>query len=449
MLRPTAGSFRPMWRLRTARREVQPGPFMKRFLVQGASLVASRLVTRLAQAAAIVVLARVLSPAGFGLYGALTSAVTLAVTLGNLGLRQAAARQIGQGLMTPGQAAATMSLLWIPLTVASIAGLGLASMGQSVELDSESKLALSIALAAALYVTLVQGVNLGRQQVKMFGFTDAGPRVLQAVAIGGLALVGSLTLASALWTFAVGFVVVAPIAVVAATRGGGRLQLAFAQTPTMIRYGLLFAISMFIITLQSRLGVFVLERGGDASAAGQFFAAQRMNEILLEIATAFGLVLFSQTVRANTFRESLELAMRPALGLFVLFVLLAGATVLAAPWATELVLGAAYSDAGPLVQILALGLPPAAFIKIMNGVVAGSGKPLLSAAIVGVGLAVNVALAIAWAPAAGAIGVAWAMVISLYAAMAAYAAVAMFGYGVTPGSILVRLRRPRSDGARS
>ncbi len=407
--------------------------------------MASRLLTRLAQAAAVVVLARVLSPEGFGIYGALTSTITLAVTLGNLGLRQAAAWRIGQNQMTPGQAAATLSVLWLPLSVLAMGGVALA-LGPRLGAQGPGVLiSVVLAVAGGLYVTLIQGVNLGRQQVKVFGLTDAGPRVIQAVAVGGLALLGLLTLSSALWTFTLGFLLVAPVAVFFAIRGGGRFVPRLAETPRMVRYGLLFAVSMFIITLQSRLGVLILERMGDPGAAGQFFAAQRMNEILLEVATAFGLVLFSQTVRAPSFRDSLAMAFRPAIGLFVLFVALAAGTALFAPLVARMLLGAAYADIGPLIQVLALGLPAAAFVKIMNGVVAGGGKPILSASVVGAGLVVNLVLAVLLVPAMGAMGSAWALVAALYMAMAVYVGVGVAGYGVEP----VAVARQVLDGVRS
>lgn len=381
---------------------------------------------------AFVLLARVLSPGGFGAYGVLTSAIFLTGQLGNLGLRQSAAYRIGRKQMTDGEAMGVMLAFW-PL--ASVGCIGSLLVLNSEALNAiggfEAKIALAIAMTALLLITLFQGVFLGRGGIKQFALTDAGPRILQSALVGVLWLLGVLTLQTAIWSFAASFLILAPVVLWICLKGAAPLTFSVGNTLNMIRHGFLFAMSMFLIGLQGRVGVFFLSTTAGNDATGQFFAAQRACEIFLELATAVGLVLFSDAARSESVDENLKSAMGVAASMFLLFLVIGGTVAIAAPLFVSIVLGAAYAEAIPAIRILAIGLAPAAFIKIMNGVIAGSGKPFISAGVVGGGLLLNVIIALVLSSRSGPLAPAWSMVLSQFAMAVAYLAVCRFSFGVT------------------
>ena len=401
-------------------------------LVRTFTILGSRLLTRAAQMVAFVLLARVLSPGGFGAYGVLTSAVFLTGQIGNLGLRQSAAYRIGRKQMTDGEAMGVMFAFWPFASIACIGSLlvlcheALAAIG-----GLEAKIAIAIAMTALLLITLFQGIFLGRGGIKQFALADSGPRVLQSVLVGGLWLLGFLTLQTAVWSFAVSFLILAPVVLWMCLKGAAPLKFSVSTAPDMIRHGFLFALSMFFIGLQGRVGVFFLSTTAGDVAAGQFFAAQRACEIFLELATAVGLVLFSDAARSDSVGENLKSAMAVAASMFLLFLAIGAGIAIAAPLFVSIVLGAAYADAVPAIRILAIGLAPAAFIKIMNGVIGGSGKPFISAGVIGGGLVLNVVVAFALSGRGGFLAPAWSMVISQFAMAIAYVAVCKFSFGVT------------------
>ncbi|CAN7416796.1 polysaccharide biosynthesis C-terminal domain-containing protein [Phenylobacterium sp. LjRoot219] len=388
-------------------------------------MLASRGVTRVAQVVAFLVLARALSPSGFGAYAVITSAVFLAGQIGPLGLRQASAYRIGQSLMTDGQALGVLALFW-PLTalvcMAAVFGLNQTAFEG---FGAGPTAAVLIATAAVLLLNLLQGVFLGRGEIKAFSFSDAGPRVLQSLLALSLWLTGALTLNTALWSFAAGFLVLAPIVVWMAARSAQRLSPAVGQAPAMIRHGFLFAVSAFLVTLQGRVGVFFLSGAHGPEAAGQFFAAQRASELFLELATAVGLVLFSETARSGPNRETLRSAMRTAGGLFVMFLGVGAVAAFTAPWLVLVLLGPQYAEATDALRVLAIGLAPAAAVRVLNSVIAGMGKPYISAGIVLVGIAINAAACALLAPRYGAVGAAAGLAIGQFVAATVYAAVCL------------------------
>lgn len=404
---------------------------MKMLVLKAATILGSRMLTRASQVVAFILLARVLSPAGFGAYGVLTSAVFLSGQIGNLGLRQSAAHRIGQKRMSDGDAMGVLLAFWPPAAVVCAGAVlwfngkalgDLAAGGGAFGLQA----ALALAAAGVLFTVLIQGVFLGRGEIRNFSLADAGPRVLQSAFITVLWLAGLLTVATAVWSFALGFLLLIPVTAWLALRSASPLRFRLAEAPDMVRHGLIFAASMFLITLQGRIGVFWLTSVEGPDVAGQFFAAQRVTEIVLELATAVGLVLFSEATRAGSLKDNMAAALKTALLLSGMFLVIGAAVALAAPLVVPLLLGEAYAEAVPIVRILALGLAPAAFVKIMNGVVAGSGKPALSAAVIGLAALLNLFAVAVLTPIWGSSGAATALSASYFAAALAYFFLALF-----------------------
>src|SRR5690606_28529470 len=124
---------------------------------------------RVAQLIAFILLARFLTPAEFGYFGIVTSAIPLAAMLGSLGLRQSFAYEIGGGRFEAGDAVATMLLIWPLLTIVSSAGVWYA-MEKDVGGVSANGLAAIIALGVggAMFINMVQGVFLGTGNIGRF-----------------------------------------------------------------------------------------------------------------------------------------------------------------------------------------------------------------------------------------------------------------------------------------
>lgn len=379
---------------------------------------------------AFVLLARVLSPAGFGAYAVLTSGVFLAGQIGTLGLRQAAAYRIGRETMTDGKALGLLVTVWPFLSIACAVAVYLINKQALEDLGLSLGIAILASVAAVLFLNLIQGIFLGRGEIKAFALADAGPRVLQSALCAALWLAGMLTINTALWSFMAGFALLIPIVLWMAAKPAKGFGVDLGQAPGMVRYGLLFAVSMFLILLQGRIGVFFLSGAKGAVEAGQFFAAQRANEIFLELASAIGLVLFSETSRSKSPDESLRAALKTATGLFALFLVVGLAAASVAPFLVKVLLGPQYSEAASVLRILAIGLAPAAAVRVLNSVVAGVGRPYVSAGMVLAGIGLNAALCALLVPAYGADGAAVGLVAGQAGAALGYVVFCRIGFGI-------------------
>lgn len=398
---------------------------------QALTMVFGRGIIRVAQLIAFVFLARALTPAEFGWYGIIISAITLTATLGTLGLRQSFAYEIGQERLTPGQAVGT-SLAIVPVMFVAC-GIVIALLYGDRILALEGgmgPLIIGLALLGALFMMLLQGVFLGRGAITSFMLSESLPRLILLVSAVALGVMGLLNLTSSLWIQAATLLVPMPLLVYLAIKGTGRIGTAFRRLGPMIRYGLVVAFNTFVVMLSTRVSMFVIEHFVGAAASGQFFAAIRVTEIFLDIATAVGLVLFSRNTRNKDTRAAVTESVTITGSLFWMFALIAAVMALAAPILLTVAVGDSYAGAVPALQILAIGLAPSAAHKIIYPALAGSGKPAAGTPALLTSFGVTLTLALILVPWLGLIGGAVAFVIGQFALLIGYAITCRVRFGV-------------------
>lgn len=379
---------------------------------------------RLAQLLSFVLLARFLRPAEFGWFGIVTTAITLAATLGSLGLRQSIAYQIGREQIRAGEGTATILAVWPLLAVISAIAVYWSCGRDLPDLSPLTAASTILAgVAGTMLVMMLQGVFLGRGNIPAFSATETLPRVLLAVFAFLLAALSIASITNALWAYALSFLLAMPMAIFFALRIDKKLQPQLAALPTLIGYGVAFAFNLFLVTLCSRLSMFIIERYFDAAAAGRFFAAARVNDIFLEAATAFGLVVFSKSVQNSQVDQVIAKTANVACWIFWSFTLGASVIALFAPLVMRLLLGAEYASSGDALRILAMGLGAAAANKVIYPAIAGQGRPLFGSPVIITSLLVNFAFAIFLVPQFGINGGALALVAGQY--------IMLFGYVLT------------------
>lgn len=395
---------------------------MKKLFGQAITILFARGFTRLSQFVAFLILGRFLTPEEFGWFGIVTTAVALAALLGSLGLRQSLAYKIGRNEITTGEATGTALLAW-PLLMAAASTVVFQLYGGNLPGLSqwEAGVVITISISGAMLVMILQGIFLGRGEIRAFSTIETLPRVLLAVFACGLAILAAVSFSFALWAQALSYAVVVPLALFFSLRSTTGLSLGLRKLPSMIRYGIGFAINLFLISLCSRISLFVIERFWGANEAGQFFAAVRVNEIFLEAATTFGLVLFSDSARSGEDDTIPRRNARIACWTFWAFVVGGCLVFFLAPHLIVLLIGSQYLAAGDALRYLALSLGPAAASKVVYPTLAGQGRPWFGTPVIILSLAVNVGLAFLLVPKFGAAGGAMALAVGQYVLYAGYA----------------------------
>jgi O-antigen/teichoic acid export membrane protein len=409
-------------------------------LGQVGQLLGSRGLLISANLVTFVLLARVMDGADFGTYGVFTSAIFLVEAGGHLGLRQAMAHQIGQGQTDVPEALGSVLLVW-PI-MGLVCGLlvwmamdsGLAEGGRWVWLGPAL-----LACAAVVLSSMCQGFFLGTGRVGYFGLVETLPRVLVLLGVLVLALLGQVDALAQSWLFAVCFGVAGMVAFRLANgvKDAGRPRYSIDATWNLIRRGWPFALLLFVLILNTRISMFILAGKLDVTAAGQYFAALRLNDLILQVAASTGLVLFSHAARSSDPQLALVRAVSVTRWGIWIAVIVAAVGLAAMPILVPLVLGGDFAATVPILALLLLALPFAAFCKIVSPTLAGLDRPLLGVLAVVPAIAVNAFICMLLVEPLGAVAGGIALMASQIVMAIGLGAVLVTRYGIRPRDMLL------------
>jgi O-antigen/teichoic acid export membrane protein len=369
------------------------------------SVIASRIAVKFAVLISFLILGRALGAETFGKYAVFSASVYIAFQFANLGLRQASSHVIGQHPQREGAVMRALAIVF-PVSVMTFIGVVWILTHNHSELSLEAGwLSLLLAGLGAVTISFMQGVNLGRGRLGVFNVTEIVLQSVSSLIILGLfllSLIGALELdlSLAIWSLVAGFVTAGAFSLMRTLPGSpSRTEDPFVlgMLSSLLSYGWIYAFVLLLLTVNSRLAVFLIATS-DPAAAGQYFVAQRLSEAFLEIASAVGLVLFSLGARAQDPVEILKYSAALTRSL-VLMALLAGVVLLLV---LPYVLRQTFTETEPIglttIVLLAATLPFTALNRTIYQALAGLGHPRIGAIGYGGAVLLNAGIAYALVP---------------------------------------------------
>jgi O-antigen/teichoic acid export membrane protein len=327
----------------------------------------TRLVMRAANFAVFVLLARSLSVGEFGFYGyVISTALVLAIAF-DLGLRQSGAWVMGQEPASDPAVATHLMTLWLLLgTVGVLACWLLLASGGYVAGYGPLALVAALNVAPMLCLRIGQGVFLGRGDIARLNRSELVSRAVVLTGTVGLWAAGRLDLAAAIWVLLAAHVAAASYLL---WQVGDALRPAAlfdrALVARMLRYGAELWIAVLLLILLGRIGFWIVSWRLGEDALGLYFGSQRLGEILVEVATAVGIVIFSYGVRTADIKSSALDAIRIARLVTALMGLVALVAMLLAVPLLRVMLGPEFAA------------EPSAFRLVMLGALANSYTTML------------------------------------------------------------------------
>ncbi|MEZ5904961.1 MAG: oligosaccharide flippase family protein [Geminicoccaceae bacterium] len=382
-------------------------------LLDACRVVATRLTMRAANFVVFLILARSLTPAEFGAYGYIVASVLMLSVIADLGLRQATAAAIGEG-RDEARLLAQLVLIW--LVLGSVAVLAMHLAIQLVGLLDDTALLWTAALVAApaLFMRTWQGIFLGRGQIAALNRSELASRAVLLLGTAVLAAGGWLALQTIVWLLLLSYLVGS---LVVLTDVAPRLAAADFRAPAiaigLLRRGLGFAAGIIAMIMLGRVGVWIVGGLLSADDLGRYFGLMRLAEMVAEIATAVGMVIFSHGVRrtgerAAAVADTLRLTrLVGALMALVSVVILALAEPLLA-----LALGPAYAGAADAFRLMVVGALAGCYGMMLFPGLSSQGEEKLGALIFVVGTATAALLAFVLTARHGLTGAALAMALA-------------------------------------
>jgi O-antigen/teichoic acid export membrane protein len=344
----------------------------------------------------VVAVARELGPSGQGLFAVAYSLTLLLAQLGGLGLTTAnpyfTAREPAQ------RASIVANSLWLA------AGLGVVLVGVGLALRAVAPDALEglgweplivtlIGVPGALAALFLQSVLLGESRMVAYNLVEAAQATITfaALLVALYALDAGLTGALAVLTAGRYAAVVAYLVLLVPGRFDSRLA------RRMLAYGLRAYVAIVVSFLVIRLDLLLVNGYLGSAEAGLYSVAATIADGMFVLPMVVALNLFPRVARSDSHEQSAEVFR----SLAVLYGALCLLTIPAAQ-AIPLVFGEGFEGSIDLYYWLLPGVYCLGLLTILAHHFAGRGYPKEAAAIWFVGLALNVAINVAFLPGRGA-----------------------------------------------
>jgi O-antigen/teichoic acid export membrane protein len=189
---------------------------------------------------------------------------------------------------------------------------------------------------------------------------------------------------------------------------------------SVLKLGLLFSVSFFILQLNYRIDILLLEKMRDATEVGLYSIGASIAEQIWQLPLAVGIVVFSRTANAEDHKEMTE---RTGVLLRLSFLFSIGIALLMfilVPFLVPLIFGDEYIPSIRIIQLILPGIIMVVMYRILSGHLAGMGRPEITLYVFLPALILNIILNLLWIPEYGGEGAAMATNISYTAGSIGY-----------------------------
>lgn len=370
-----------------------------------------------------VIVARQLGPDGKGILAAIAVYPTLIVSIAEMGIRQATVYHLGKKIYAERDVIATVMFL---LAVSSLLGIALCAAIYFLTDNPNFTLPMILLALAGIPLSLAssmfQGILLGKEQIGKFSKVSWLTQLLKLATVLvfvwllGWGIVGELL---------GGFLTALVMAVYALWLVAKFVPLGFRFIPgltkDLLTLGFSYALALFIISLNYRVDIVILQRLVSPQDLGQYTLGVNLAELLWQLPAALGVVVFSRSANAQDarlFSQSVAKLLRVTFVVAVAGALLLG---LGADIFIRLVYGEAFLPSANVLRFLLPGIVAFTLFKVLNLDLAGRGKPMVALLALLPAVLLNVVLNFVLVPVYGINGSAMASTISYTVAIVTYA----------------------------
>lgn len=326
-----------------------------------------------------VLLARLLGAEGKGIVTSLFVVPNLLISLADMGVRQASAYTIGQKKYSVQEVFSSSLILWVIASVVSVFLLGgYYTVTSTTEfhwlLISIALIFVPIKILEAYYY----GIHQGKQQIEsmnirhMISFLTRFISVVLMVWILGIGVYG----AAAAMLFA-------SLAVVFYSfwtlKNLVKFKFSFVKglPQELFKKGILFALALFVLNMNYRVDILILERFVSASEVGVYSVGVGLAELIWQLPAAIGTVLFSSSANSKSDAEPANQAAK-LLRVSLLFLIMGSVIfALCSRWIVPWIYGSEYQASAQVINYLLPGIILVVIIQVLHASFSGRGYPLV------------------------------------------------------------------------
>lgn len=361
-----------------------------------------------------IILSRILGPSGYGLYSSIIVVPLLVIGFTQLGIRRATMYHLAAKKLPEDSIVSAVFILLLITSLLTILITGL------IFLFSESKTSDPLILAMIMIVVpfvlcnvFAGGIFLGKQEILRANILNAGPTILNLVFVVLFVWVLRLSVRGAFIALFLGNICMF-FFVFVFIRKSYHITWKYHEgiMKSMVRLGVVFALSIFIMQLNYRVDIILLKKYSTLEQVGLYSLAVQIAEQLWHVPYAIETIVLTRSAAsadAQASNRTVASIMRVS---FLISLFFGGIIYLVVPSLIPLIFGSGFARSVPMIRGILPGVMLMVVFRILNSRLAGMGKPQLAIYSFIPALFINLILNILWIPQYGGMGAVWATNIS-------------------------------------
>lgn len=370
--------------------------------------IATRFILLFGSFIVSIVLARLLGPEGKGIMTAVLVFPTLIASLADMGIRQSTAYYVGRKQYSLNDIISSISFLWLITTAGSMVSVLLYFyFGPSNHYSWDILIVALLIIPFKLIENYAKGIMLGRNQIGVINFSQIIHLIANYIFVFLFVWILDLNVLGALIAqVGISFTVATYYLIKVIPYGKIRFK-PIKPIPRKIFFrGFSFAIVLFIINLNYKVDIMMLDYMVPSSDIGIYSVGVNFAELIWQIPSAVGMVIFSKSTTTVKQMDSVQRAtsilrlVMPVMALAAIFI------AILAPIVITVLYGNAFSESGNILRIMLPGVVFITISKVLHPELAGRGYPLFSLRVFVVTLILNIVLNLMFIPSFGIYGAA-------------------------------------------
>jgi O-antigen/teichoic acid export membrane protein len=361
-----------------------------------------------------IILSRILGAAGYGLYSSIIVVPIIVIGFTQLGIRRATMYHLAANKLPESN---IVSAVFILLLISSLLTILITG---AIFLFSESKtsdplilILIMIAVPFVLCNVFAGGIFLGKQEILRANILNAGPTLLNLIFVVLFVWVLRLSVRGAFIALFLGNICMF-FFVFVFIRRSYHITWKYHEgiMKSMVRLGVVFALSIFIMQLNYRVDIILLKKYSTLEQVGLYSLAVQIAEQLWHVPYAIETIVLTRSAASADVQASNRTVASIMRVSFLISILFGGIIYSVVPYLIPLIFGSDFARSVPMIRGILPGVLLLVVFRILNSRLAGMGKPQVAIYSFIPALVINLLLNLLWIPRYGGMGAVWATNIS-------------------------------------
>jgi O-antigen/teichoic acid export membrane protein len=377
-------------------------------------VLSSKIISVVAALLTSVLIARVLGPETNGEIAAILVYPSVFMSLGTLGIRQSTTFYIGKNIFPLEDIKSSIAKIWVSSSLISILLSSLLILFFSNVTDDYLIITLAVLpIPFYLFNSYISGIYLGKNEIKSFNRVNWIPPTI--IFFTTLILIYHFRFGIEGYLLAIVLGNLGIFLLLFTKNEFGKHLFSNARrkvSKKLIGLGLMYAVSLFIITLNYKFDIILLDQLSTSKDTGIYSKGAGVAQYLWQIPMLFSTLIFAGSANSKndtTYSSKVFSLLRVTL---FFSILVATALFLLSDDIIVLLFGKEFAASANSFNILLPGVILLIFFKVLNMDLAGKGKPLVSLKAMLPALIINIILNYQFIPKYGSDGAALASSIS-------------------------------------